>query len=281
MPPHLWLNGRLLPADAARIDPTDRGLLLGDGLFETVRAAGGRVPLLARHLARLRDGAALLGIPVPYADEEFGTAAGELLRANGLVAGAVRLTLTRGPALRGLPPPAEPTPTVLIAAFPAAPASPPLRAVVATVTRRDEGSPLSRVKALSYLDSILALREARARGADEALLLNTQGRLACATTANIFLVTAHGELVTPPLGEGVLPGTTRALALKLALRLGLGAREAVLTPGDLASAAEVFVTSSQRLLTPLVAVEGRPVGTGAPGPVAARLLAALLEATRA
>ena len=280
--PHLWLNGRLLPADAARIDPADRGLLLGDGLFETMRAVGGRVPLLARHLARLRDGAALLGIPVPYADEELGAAAGELLRANGLAAGAVRLTLTRGPAPRGLLPPAESMPTALMAAFPPASVSPPLRAVVATLARRDEGSPLSRVKALGYLGSILALREALARGADEALLLNTQGRLACATTANVFLVTADGgELVTPPLGEGVLPGTTRASALELAPRLGLGAREAALTPGDLASAAEVFVTSSQRLLTPVVEVEGRPVGTGVPGTVAERLLAALLEAAGA
>jgi branched-chain amino acid aminotransferase len=118
---HLWLNGRLLPAAEARIDPSDRGLLLGDGLFETMRAAGGRLPLLPRHMARLLDGAVLLGLPAP-SEETVADAARALLAAEGLAVAAVRLTLTRGPGPRGLLPPDEPAPTLLLTAAPLPPA---------------------------------------------------------------------------------------------------------------------------------------------------------------
>ena len=111
---HLWLNGHLTRSDAARLDPADRGLLLGDGLFETMRAAGGRVPLLWRHLARLREGARVLGLPVPdrgYRPGRSGSAG-----SQPLADAAVRLTLTRGPGPRGLLPPAALAPTLLITA---------------------------------------------------------------------------------------------------------------------------------------------------------------------
>lgn len=273
----LWLNGRLLPAADARIDPSDRGLLLGDGLFETMRATGGHVPLLARHWARLREGAALLGLPCPP-EETVARAVGELLPAGGLTDAAIRLTLTRGPAPRGLPPPDEPSPTLLFAAFPLPPRAGPVRAVIAAATRRNERSPLCRVKALGYLDQLLALREARDRGADDALLLNTRDRLACATAANLFLVRGR-ELLTPPLGEGALPGVTRALALEFAPALGLEPRELPLGPAALGGADEAFLTSSLRLVTPLAAAEGRAFA--GPGPATQRIDAALRAAAGA
>jgi branched-chain amino acid aminotransferase len=268
---HIWLNGQLLPTAAARLDAADRGLLLGDGLFETMRVVEGRPPLLSRHLTRLNEGARVLGLPVPAVDME--AVLRQLLTANGLRQAAVRLT--RGPGPRGLLPPAELAPTLLITASPLPPAPEPIRAVVATVTRRNELSPLSRIKALGYLDQILALREAQARGAEEALMLNTAGRLACGTTANLFLV-HDAALLTPPLEEGALPGITRALVLELAPGLGIAACETPLEPAMLAHAQEAFLTSSLRFLTPLASIEDRPLP--APGKLARAVTAALRRA---
>jgi branched-chain amino acid aminotransferase len=266
----LWLNGRLVAADAARIDPSDRGFLLGDGLFETMRAAGGRVPLLGRHLARLRAGAALLGLPVPLDDAGLAAAASALLEAEGLRDAAIRLTLTRGPGPRGLLPPPAPAPTVLLAAFPLPAPPPPARAAFVQVTRRNERSPLSRLKALGYLDNLLALQEARAAGTDEPILLNTAGRLACAATANLFLI-AGGTLLTPPLAEGVLPGITRALVLELARGLGVACREVPLPPEHLARAEGAFLTSSLAGMRAITYLDGQPLGDGTPHPLAEML----------
>jgi branched-chain amino acid aminotransferase len=275
--PRVWLDGRVVAAAAARIDPADRGLLLGDGLFETMRARGGAVPLLERHLARLRRGAGLLGIPLPLAGDEIERAVRATLAANGLEDAAVRLTLTRGRGPRGLPAAPDQPPTLLIAAFPLPAPRPPARVIVAKVTRRNERSPLSRLKTLGYGDSLLALREARARGADDALLLNTAERLACATAANLFILQMN-TLATPPPGEGALAGITRALVLESAGRLGLQAVEEPLLVAELATAEEVFLSSALQGLLPVIAVDGRPVGTGVPGPRTAALQAAWLQA---
>jgi branched-chain amino acid aminotransferase len=270
----LWLDGDLVAPSAARIDPADRGLLLGDGLFETMRAVAGRVPLLDRHLARLRAGAEELGIPVPYDDVAIAAASAAVLAADRLADAALRLTLTRGPGPRGLPPPPAPRPTLLLAAFPLPSPPLPARAILATVTRRNERSPLLRLKTLSYLDSLLALREAQGRGADEALLLNTAGRLACATTANLFLIEPDGRLATPPPSEGVLPGITRGLIIELADELGVACVEEPLPPARLRSAAGTFLTGSLAGIRPLLAVDDWTVGAGEPHPLALRLQAA-------
>jgi branched-chain amino acid aminotransferase len=130
---------------------------------------------------------------------------------------------------------------------------------VATVTRRNEFSPLSRIKALPYLDNVLALQEALGHGADEALLLNTQGRVACAAAANIFAIRGL-RLETPPISDGALPGTMRALVLSLAHKLGLAPAEASLSVEDLAAADEVFLTNSIRGITPVKNCNGKPLG---------------------
>src|SRR4051794_10577091 len=238
-----------------------------------MRAVGGRVPLLARRLARLDGGCRLLDLPPPRADV-IAIAITDLLGANGLSDAGVRLTLTRGPGPRGLAPPPAITPTVLITAFALPPSTQPVRATIAQGTRCNECSPLSQTKALGYLDAILALQEAHDRGADEALLLNTQDRLACATAANLWAV-RDGRLFTPPLDEGALPGVTRGLLLEIAPSLGTDAREVPFTPTDLAAAEEVFTTSSLRLVTPIASIDGRPVPGGAPGPITRRIAAAL------
>ncbi|PWC48378.1 aminotransferase class IV [Azospirillum sp. TSA6c] len=262
----IWLNGRLIQAAEARIDPADRGFTLGDGLFETIRIKDRLPRHLPRHLDRLGAGAELLRLPLPYSAAELTGAMTALIEAAGIADGVLRLTLSRGTGARGVLPPADARPTLLMTAAPAAHMTAPVAAIVARSTRRNEHSPLSRLKSLNYLDSILARQEAAERGADEALLLNAAGRLAESSVANLFL-SVGGRLLTPPLADGALPGIRRALILERH-----GAEEAPLTPEDLARADEALLTNSLGL-RPLVAVDGHSIGSGSPGPVLARLLA--------
>lgn len=244
----VWLNGALLDADAARIAPDDRGFTLADGLFETLQARGGAVLRLEAHLARLRRGASLLGLPLPRLD--YGQILADTLAANGLADGVLRLTLSRGRGARGVLPPAESTPTVLVTGAPLPPLS-SVRLVIARVTRRNEFSPLSGIKSLNYLDNILARQEAAGRGADDAVLLNTQGRIAETSMANVFVV-KDGALLTPPVGDGALPGVMRAELLKL------GAVERMLSPEDLMASREMFLTTSLGIRS-VEEIEGRPL----------------------
>ena len=191
----MWLNGRVIESNAAAIAPGDRGFTLGDGLFETIRVANGCARHLARHLARLRQGADLLAIPL--ADGAAERAVSELLAAVAASDAILRLTLSRGEGARGLLPQSHPSPTLLATLSPWSPMPAHISLRTATVTRRNEHSPLSGIKSLNMLDNVLAKAEAAAAGADEALLLNTAGRVAEAATANVFAV-IDGAIVTPP-----------------------------------------------------------------------------------
>jgi branched-chain amino acid aminotransferase len=233
-----WLNGTLMAPDQATIAANDRGFLLGDGLFETLRAEHGAPLHTARHLARLRDGAATLAIPLPWTDAALAGAMVVVAAAVPHNEAAIRLTLTRGPAPRGILPPEKPVPTCLITAAPLPPIPPPARVVIATVTRRNEHSPLSRIKTLNYLDSIMARQEAERLGADDAILLNAAGRVAEATAGTLFIKLGD-ETVTPPVSEGALPGIARALLLESG-----AATERPLTRADLASAHAAFIANS-------------------------------------
>jgi branched-chain amino acid aminotransferase len=234
----LWLNGALQAAESARIDPADRGFTLGDGVFETICVNAGQPLRLAQHLARFRAGAATLEISPVYDEAAITAAIAEVIAANHLQNAALRLTLSRGPAPRGLLPVFDQTPTLLITAADLPPPKPPARAIICTSTCRNEASPLSRIKSLNYLDSILALQEARRRGADEAILLNSQGRIAEASAANIFLI-IQGNIRTPPVADGALPGIMRA-----ALIARFGVIEASLTLADLRAAQAVFLSTA-------------------------------------
>jgi branched-chain amino acid aminotransferase len=269
----LWLNGSLVDEEQARLSPGDRGFLLADGLFETMRADRGRVRRLAAHLARLRGGAAILGLPVPLDDEAIAAALASTLLANALAQdeAALRLTLTRGPGPRGLLPPEAARPTLMIAAFPM-PATPgPAEAVLVPGVRRNEHSPVSRLKTLAYLDQILALREARAAGADEALLCCTAGRLACASAANLFLVVG-GRVLTPPTADGALPGVTRGRLLEIGPAAGIAVAASPLPVEALNEASEAFVSSSLAGIRPIGTLAGRALP--APGRWTRKLAAA-------
>ena len=271
---HAWANGRLVPADAPLVSVLDRGFLLGDAVFETIRVFGGRILELPLHAERLLGSAAALEIPLP-ADVEttLRTAIGALLATDGLSAPglevSVRVTVSRGPAEgRSLLPPVDVRPTMVVQASQVLP--PPaelltrgLHLAISTV-RRDPSSPLAAVKTTSRAEFVYARLEARRKGADDALFLTTDGHLAEATSASLFLV-RRGELATPALACGILAGTTRKWLLRWAAEVGLDAREGWLAREDLFEADEAFLASSVAGVLPVTRVDGRPIGDGRPG----------------
>lgn len=248
-----WLNGSLHGSPVQPFDLTDRGLTLGDGLFDTSLARNGKVFRREAHLARFAEGAVALGIPLKI--EEAATALDALAESTGN--GALRLTLTRGGGARGLRIPDNPKPVLFGAGTPNKGelifASLKL---AATKIRRNETSPSSRIKVLTYLDAILANKEVQAKSADEALFENMAGRVACAATGNLFAL--FGErLVTPPLSDGVLAGTVRAFILAKAKTCGLEPVEESLPLAEWLKADAIFLTNSLRLLAPCKAVDGQ------------------------
>jgi branched-chain amino acid aminotransferase len=250
-----WLSGAFVEVARARIDPSDRGFTLGDGIFETIRAEAGAPAHAGRHLARLHHGATLLGIEIPFDDQTLHEAMCVVLAQNALASAALRLTLTRGPAARGVLPPTTTQPTILISAGPLPPPAPPARVIVCQRTRRNELSPLAAIKSLNYLDGILARMEATAAGADDALLLNTRGRVAEATAANIFLH-VDGNWITPPVQDGALPGIGRALLLERGV-----ATELCVSPETLRRCDAALLVNSLSTRT-VAAIDGRNLNLG-------------------
>lgn len=262
------LNGKMIDEAEAHISPSDRGLLLGDGIFETIAIRRGQAKRLAAHLERLVESMAVIGLALPWPITSLATWIEQTAAANNLTEAVVRLSVTRGPAPRGLLPPSNTQPTLLITAAPMPEFTEQVRVVIATTTRRNEHSPLARIKSLNYLDNILARQEAAKHGADDAILLNTQGRVAESTVASVFALIG-GAIVTPPINEGALPGVMRADVLKLA-----HGEEQPITIEALKSASEVFLSNALGIRA-VIAINGEPVGDGEPGLIT-QLLAARL-----
>lgn len=245
----VWLNGTLVEADEARISPLDRGFLLGDGVFETLRSYGFRLPTLWDHLGRLEAGGRVVGLWVP-AWKDLAVAVRSLLSGTDLDDARVRITVTRG----------VDEPTALITAAPLLPWPETARVVIAPWPH-DEHSPLAAVKTTSRADSLLALEHARREGADEALFLNTSGNLCEATTANVFVV-RDGRVETPPLSAGCLAGITREHVLRLCGELGIEAVETDLPLELLDQVDEMFLTSSTREIQSVASLNAQFLGSG-------------------
>ncbi|MDB3952880.1 aminotransferase class IV [Alphaproteobacteria bacterium] len=260
-----YLNGALIEEEKAKISVTDRGLTLGDGLFETVRARDGKPERLGAHIQRLFDGAAFLGITVPFNANQLGRALTETLVANELEEGILRLTLTRGAAARGLTVTRDYSPTLIITAAEMPPSSNPAKAWIARTISRNEMSPLSRLKTLCYLDNIIARRESDKKNADEAILLNSKGFIAEATTANLFVV-VNDRLVTPPIEDGALPGVMRANILST-----VDCVETSIRPKIFSDASEGFLTNSLGI-RPLISVDEAILGNGTVGSVTKKII---------
>jgi len=260
-----WVNGKLLAPEEPAISPLDGGFMYGEGLFETMRAYGGKVFRLEQHVERLLVMSAELSLTPPTADK-LAEAVGETLRASSLADAMVRLTVTPGPA--GSP---EPTVVVLVR-----PLSLPPRQLyesgclaVSVPVAHTPDSPLRRLKSLNYLDKLLAQRTAARRDRHEAILVDVDGCVIEGAMRNIFAV-FDGELVTPPLSRAFLPGITRATVMAIAQREGIAHRERDVPLTELYTADEAFLTSSVAEIIPIRAVDGHALGE-APGLITRRV----------
>lgn len=258
----------MVPAEQARIAAIDHGLTIGHGVFETCKIANGVVFALGRHLRRLARSAAILRLDCP-APDRLRVAVDELLAATTpLPLGRLRITVTAGTGLLTLGGDTAP-PTVVMIAAPAA--SRPDRISAVTVRwRRNEHSAVAGAKTTSYAENLVALLDAHARGAQEALLTNTGGLLCEGATSNV-VIEREGVLVTPPLSSGCLPGITRELFLEWAVAEGLPVLEDDVTLDALAAAPEVLLTSSLRDVQHVSEVDGRSVPGTALGSAAREL----------
>lgn len=261
----MWIDGRIVAAEEARVSPFDHGLLTGDGVFETLIVYDGQPFAQRRHLERLAFSCAGLGLACPDASL-LREALASVVEANGLSQGRLRITLTGGDSPLGSERGAG-GPMVLVAGGPLTPW--PETADVAVVPwPRNERGALAGLKTTSYGENVVALAYARERGASEAIFANTVGDLCEGTGSNVF-VGIGGRLVTPALRSGCLAGVTRALVIEAA-----GAVEEDLPVAALASADEAFLTSTTREVQPIRAVDGVPLAP-APGPLTAAAAAAL------
>jgi len=258
---------------SAGVPLSDRGLLLGDGLFETLLALDGVLQAPHEHLARMARGCAVLGLPLPDSTQAL-----RLMQAaiadEGLERGraAVRLTYTAGSGGRGLVRPQDPSPSLFATAASSALPTAPGRLALARVLR-NPSSPTAHHKTLAYLDNVLARREALAMGADEAVMCNTDGHLACAAAANLFWIEG-GVLMTPDLACGVLPGLMRARVLAAAGALGQAVQVVKIGPEALDGAGAIFLTNSLNGLWLISHWQGQPVKTD---PLAMQILQALID----
>jgi len=262
----VFLNGNFVPEADAVVPITDRGFLLGDGLFETTRVAHGRPFRLAQHLERLSRGADFFKIKLPITAREIQKFATELIEKNGLTDAVLRITLTRGPGSRGYSPKGATTPTLAMTlhALPPQPDDEPLQwSLITSSLRIPASDALASFKSTSKMLNILARLEAEEREADEALLLNTNGEVAETASGNLFWV-YHDNICTVPSGRGVLPGITRAVVLEICQSLGLETNKRVIKPEMLRNAEGIFVTQSALGIIPVVSFDGLPV---APSPL--------------
>ena len=274
----LYVNGSFYAEEEPTVSALDRGVTLGDGLFETMRASQeGHIFRLPEHLTRLRDGAAVLEIPL-LSEGELTAALQEVLSYVPDAQVILRLTITRGiDRGRGILLPPNPSPTIVIRAtslvpYPTEAYEKGIRSAISPI-RRNESSPLSRIKSCNYGDAILSRREAIRRGYDEAIMLNGKGEVACASTANLFIVKG-GKLWTPPGESGILPGITRACVLELASTLQMPAQEAPFDTNALLHADEAFLSNTAMGIMPLAGIEGQAIGSGLPGPLTLELASA-------
>ncbi len=251
----IWCNGNFV--ESLTLDSAERGLMLGDGIFETVAVRGGKAIWLKEHLVRMASAAQELGLPID--EQKLQNALRNVLGKSASGFEVLRINLTRGPTSRGFAAPAT-SPSLIITLNPLDLAKLPASVRLATSKiRRNESAPSSRLKTLSYIDAIAAAREVAAQ-ADDASMLNTSGHVASTTIANIFVLSGN-VLATPALNQGILPGITRAKLVEGVNALGLQVQERTIDSAELTTCDVVFLTNSLRLATPVATVDGKVCGT--------------------
>ncbi len=260
------IDGQPCAAAAAMIPVDDHGFLYGDGVFEGLRFYDHCIFRLDAHLDRIEDSARALAIRLPMDRAALARNVQATIAAAGVANGYVRLIVTRGSGPMGIDPSTCTHPRTIVIVDELVMVAPEKRkagvAVIIASTRRLAPDQLdARIKSLNYLNQIMARLEARAAGADEAIILNTEGRVAEGSADNVFIV-RHGTILTPPTTDGALQGITRGAIMDVAARLGIPCREQSLMPFDLYTADECFLTGTGAELIPVASIVGRPIGTG-------------------
>jgi len=280
----IYLEGKLVPEEQAKVSVFDHGLLYGDGVFEGIRAYNGKVFRLKEHIRRLYQSAQTIMLKIPVSPENLTAAILETLRANKLRDAYIRVVITRGKGDLGLDPRKCPKAsyfviTSKIQLYPEELYEKGID-IITVATRRTNVEMLTPgVKSLNYLNNILAKIEGNNAGVSEALLLNQEGLVLECTGDNVFLVRGK-EILTPPLYLGILAGITRQAVLELAPRAGLTAREIPFTRHDLFNADEVFLTGTAAEVIPVIRIDGRQVRKGGPGFYTKNLMIFFRELTR-
>jgi branched-chain amino acid aminotransferase len=279
----IYLDGRFVQREEAKVSVFDHGLLYGDGVFEGIRAYNGKVFRLDAHVDRLYDSAKTIDLRPPISKEEMKTLILETMRKNGLKDGYIRPVITRGVGDLGLDPRKCPRPTVFIIAVEWGAMygdlyERGLSAVSVSVRRNPAEALPPNAKTLNYLNNILAKMESYHKGGDEAILFDTNGYLSEGSGDNIFVV-KNGILSTPPCLNN-LRGITQQVVLECARDLGIEMQCQNMGFYDLYTADEVFVTGTAAEIGPIVKIDGRIIGEGRPGPVTKRLMAAFREVTK-
>ena len=257
----VFLNGKFVPEAKAVVSVNDRGFAYGDGLFETVRVCKGKPFRMAQHLERMVRGADYLKIKLPFTPKELQQFAEQLVEKNKMPDSILRVTLTRGPGERGYSPKGADKPTLAITMHEAPPIDPenPLRwSLVTSALRLPASDPLSSFKTTSKLLQIAARAEAEAKGADEALLINSNGEVAETAGANLFWI-YHDKICTTPTGRGALPGITRAVVLEICQVLALPTNKRVIKAEALRNSEGIFLSQSALGVVVVVSLDGEPV----------------------
>jgi len=257
----VFLNGHFVPEEKAVVSAFDRGFCYGDGLFETMRVVKGKPFRMAQHVERMVRGADFLKIRLPSSPKELQQFAEQLIENNQMPDAVLRLTVTRGSGERGYSPKGADSPTVVMTLHPApalAANEPPSWRLITATIRVPADDPLTQFKTCNKLPQIVARAEAEAKGADEALLVNTCGEAVETAGANLFWV-YHDKICTVPTGRGALPGITRAVVLELCQALGLTTKKRVIKPEALRSSEGLFLTQSVLGVVPVANLDGEPV----------------------
>jgi branched-chain amino acid aminotransferase len=279
----IYLDGKFVSEEDAKVSVFDHGLLYGDGVFEGIRVYGGKIFRLDAHLDRLFASAKAIMLPIPMTRQQLVEACSETCVRNKLQDGYIRLVVTRGVGCLGLNPFTCKNPTVCIIASTIELFSEEIyrngvKLVTAGTIRTSPAAVSPAIKSLNYLNNILAKIEAINAGTVEALMLNAEGYVAECTGDNVFVVRG-GRLATPPISAGALIGITRGVVFELAAKMGIAVSEPNLTRYDIMTADECFLTGTAAEIVPVASLDGRPIGSGKPGVLTLKLMSEFRKLT--
>ena len=283
--PFVYIDGEFYQKGEAKISVYDHGLLYGDGVFEGIREYNGTVFRLREHIERLFEGLRVIRVNIPLTKEQIMGAVVDTLQKNNLTDAYIRLVVTRGRGNLGLDPRSCSKPSIIIMAEPVVPAhgrearERGITAVISSVRRDMVDGTSHEVKSLNYIQSIMSKFQAIDSGTDEAVMLDHRGMISEFHGSNLFIL-KQGILHTPTSAAGILHGVTRARVMKLAEELGYEVRERDVTPYELLTADEAFLTGTMAEIVPVVKVQGVQIADGKPGPVTREIIRAFQRITQ-